>query len=166
MPYHKEGQEASDLIKETLLKDEPCMICRFGGTELRAITTFLNIKELNTVQKILHLFRDESIFWSSKIKWMMQNYSGFFPPTPENLSHFAELMLNDSSYIDILCSWRCEESRLKKFFEQAVHIPLANLEPYRFDPPWTQALRGKKVLVIHPFVDTIIKTIRKTGNVI
>ena len=34
---------------------------------------------------------------------------------------------------------------------------LEALEPYYFEKPWSEALRGKKVLVVHPFVESIKK---------
>ena len=43
------------------------------------------------------------------------------------------------------------------YLPQATCAPLYALEPYYFDNPWTPALEGKKVLVVHPFEDTIRK---------
>ena len=57
----------------------------------------------------------------------------------------------------MLGSWRAEESAVVPYMPQVVRVPLYALEPYYFDNPWTPALEGKKVLVIHPFEDTIRK---------
>lgn len=40
-------------------------------------------------------------------------------------------------------------------------IPLGDFEPYKFSSPWTMALKGKKILVIHPFESTIKKQYAK-----
>ena len=45
---------------------------------------------------------------------------------------------------------------LKKYAYHARLTKLSNLEPYYEDSvPWTRALKGKKVLVVHPFSETI-----------
>jgi hypothetical protein len=70
------------------------------------------------------------------------------------LEEFYELMLKDVKEIDILGVWLREEifdSLLRN--KQKVNLP--KLEPYYDANPWTEALSGKKVLVIHPFAQTI-----------
>jgi hypothetical protein len=59
--------------------------------------------------------------------------------------------------VDILGSWRTEEQWFDKDLRNVIKVPLADLEPYYFNNPWTTALEGKRVLVIHPFEDTIRK---------
>jgi len=39
----------------------------------------------------------------------------------------------------------------------ADYCELKSIEPYYFDNPWSKALKEKKVLVIHPFAETIEK---------
>ena len=43
------------------------------------------------------------------------------------------------------------------YMPEVVCVPLYALEPYYFDNPWMPVLEGKKVLVVHPFEDTIKK---------
>ena len=54
-PNAVKGQEASDLIYEILSKDEPCMISRFGSTELETIMSYLIIhnRQNNIVSKYI-----------------------------------------------------------------------------------------------------------------
>ena len=44
---------------------------------------------------------------------------------------------------------------MKKYSPNAKLIRILSLEPYFFAQPWSSAMRNKKILVIHPFVDTI-----------
>ena len=37
----------------------------------------------------------------------------------------------------------------------SILVPLYALEPYYFSNPWTSALEGKRVLVVHPFKESI-----------
>ncbi|MDD5727309.1 MAG: hypothetical protein PHV59_01980 [Victivallales bacterium] len=156
LPYHREGQEASDLIRNALLSPEPCMVCRFGSLELQVMVAYLNLTELKGFfRKIPCVFRGEPLSFNRILKERFHNIAGFFPVEDDYLKRFAELMIDDSKQIDIVGVWRPEQARIAKFFPQAKNIPLAPFEAYRFAPPWTEALRGKKVLVIHPFAETI-----------
>ena len=71
-----------------------------------------------------------------------------------NLERFGELMIEDSKHVDILGSWRIEERRLIDI-NKVKTIQLLLLEPYHAKHPWSRVLKGKKVLVIHPFAETI-----------
>ncbi len=164
LPYHEEGQGASDLIREALLKDEPCMICRFGSLELQVIVAYLNQTEIRSqFKKIPCLFRGEPLKYNSVLKNKFQYQAGFFPAEKTYMDKFSELMIDDSKYIDILGVWRTEQSRIAKFFPQAKNIPLQTFEPYYFTPPWTKSLNGQQVLVIHPFAETIKEQYAKRG---
>ncbi|MCK4981767.1 MAG: hypothetical protein KAS17_02530 [Victivallaceae bacterium] len=158
LPYHKEGQEASDLIKETLLKDEPCMICRFGSLELQVMVAYLNQTETkNPFKKLSCLLKGEPLSYNAILKHRFRYIAGFFPAEDKYMNRFAELMIEGSKCIDVVGVWRTEQARIAKFFPQASHIPLGALEPYYFESPWSEALKGKKVLIIHPFIDSIKK---------
>ena len=85
----------------------------------------------------------------------MQNWSGFFPSNETNATQFCELMLEDMKELDVLGSWLNKEYYFKDYFKQAKQVVLEDLEPFFTPNPWTKALEGKKVLVIHPFAELI-----------
>jgi len=87
----------------------------------------------------------------------METLSGFFPSTEENIQNFSDMMIEDMKLLDILGSWRMEERFLQKYYPTSKRIQLTALEPYLQKDPWTEVLVGKKVLVIHPFNETIKK---------
>ena len=65
-------------------------------------------------------------------------------------------MLEDSKQLDMLASWNSRERQLSKiYFPNALSVPLSTLEPFRYNNPWSMVLKGHKVLVIHPFEETI-----------
>jgi hypothetical protein len=65
-------------------------------------------------------------------------------------------MLQDLSQIDILGSWLKQESYFDQGLVSAKRVVLEDIEPFFSDRPWTRALEGKKVLVVHPFSETIL----------
>lgn len=94
-------------------------------------------------------------WWSKNIMNQMQQWSGFFPPTPENMQKFGDLMIKDIPMVDILGSWIPQEKLFKEELKQVISVNLELLNPYWSNTPWTKALAGKKILVIHPFAETI-----------
>ena len=85
----------------------------------------------------------------------MFKWSGFFPVNEEAIKKFSNLYRDDLKLIDILASWRIEEKFISEVKNIKKKINLQELEPYLNKNPWTNALKGKKVLVIHPFAKTI-----------
>lgn len=70
---------------------------------------------------------------------------------------FANLMVEDMQKLDILASWRPEEIFFRKYIKSKFRIDLSVLDP-RFDKNhWMRSLAGKRVLVVHPFAETILK---------
>ncbi len=153
------GQEASDLIRDALGSPRPVMIARLGYTELRALLNYMNYKVGRKPSLRNHVGfitgRFHSYGWEQITFDDMPIASGFFPATVENLSRFGELMLADMPLVDILGTWLRQEYFIKDYLKNAVKVPLTDLEAHVHADPWTTVLEGKKVLVVHPFVDTI-----------
>ena len=155
-----QGQAASDLIKETLKGHKPCMICRIGSNELKATLNYLDIVSGDGpfTKSIKYIRGDIGPFWwDDTISFLMGNFAGFFPANAVSLERFANIMLRDMQNIDVLGSWLADEIRLERFFPNAKIVPLADLEPYYHTNPWSEILEGKRVLVIHPYEESIKK---------
>jgi hypothetical protein len=70
-------------------------------------------------------------------------------------------MLTDAYEVDILGSWLNDEKYLNKQLTTSKRVVLEDLEPFFTKNPWTRALKGKKVLVVHPFAETIVAQYKK-----
>ncbi len=131
-----------DSIYDLIAQGRPCMIARFGANEIKATIAMQMAKPL-----VLPFY--------PILKKRMSIQSGFFPANYENLKRFSNLMLDDSMQLDILGSWRIEERLLANHLKHVKKVPLVALEPYFSSQPWSRILKGKKVLVIHPFAASI-----------
>ena len=147
------GQEASNFIKEKISLGNPLMVARLGSTELQALVWVKNSRK--PLGKILSWINKRIIF--SK----MHILSGFFPSNKANLNRFYDLMLTDMKDLDILGSWRQEEKKFSSTLKHVKHVRLMDLEPYYHVEPWSIALKNKKILVIHPFDDSITEQFKK-----
>lgn len=152
--YDAEGDPriASDDIYHLLMSTSPCMIARYGSTELACIINYLGTN--SSSKSILKYIKGEQSdwWWNPAICNQMQKWSGFFPPTIENLIKFSQMMIDDTKQLDYLGSWGYSEEKMRIFFPTNMKSTLLRyLEPFWTDTPWTRALVGKRVLVVHPF---------------
>ena len=140
--YSFTGQLASDSIKLLITGADPAMICRLGTGELFSISHYRRVAQGK------EQFRADKYDGLDKI-------AGFFPVNENMIRRFYERMVRDLQVVDILGSWLKEERVFRKELQTARKCPLADLEPYFHVYPWSSGLRGKKVLVVHPFEATI-----------
>lgn len=155
--------DTQQLIKEYLIGDKPCMIARFGSVELQSVVDYLYPAKSRNILPFVKGVIPSFGYAPSTMRTMHIN-AGFFPPTDEMLNRFGALMLDCMKDVDILGSWRREEEIVLSYMPQIQRVPLGDLEPYYFDNPWTVVLEGKRVLVIHPFEDTIRKQYTNLDN--
>lgn len=159
LAYDLKGKAAEGAIRSLLLKDDPCMISRFGSTEMEVLLTYLNMEDKrNFLNKMLGYVRGEEGCALSSHAQKMMHQSGIFPESRETVVEFSKQMLEDIGNIDILGSWLSDDVWFKEmYFPKAVRMPLRDLEPFRSKTPWSEVLAGKKVLVVHPFEASIRK---------
>lgn len=154
--------EGSQAIYSLLSKGTPCMVARFGSTELLATLNAMAVQKSHSrplFRSIIQYIGNKlpQFWWNEKAIMQMQTNAGFFPPTHENIMRFAELMTKDMPLLDILGSWQASERYVLPYIKDALRIRLLEIEPFFAKLPWTRSLKGKKVLVIHPFAPLIEK---------
>jgi hypothetical protein len=147
---------ASKLIYDKLMSEKPCMIARFGGTESAAILNYIGVHQ-GSKKNIFEYIQGQELdwWWNRNRLQNMQQFSGFFPPTIDKVEQFCELMMEDMKELDILGSWLVLERHLEKELKNIYFVQLLLLEPYYSKFPWTKALEGKNILVVHPFAELI-----------
>jgi hypothetical protein len=154
------GQAASDLIRKELLLVKPSLICRFGSNELNAAVGYRYPFSFHNL--LLYLKSQVStVGWSTGTIHSLVNNAGFFPGDPEYIERFVKLMIEDMQHIDILGTWIRQEFHFKDDLTKAKRILLQDLEPFHHKDPWTTVLEGKKILVVHPFENSILHQYKK-----
>lgn len=143
------AEEINDHIKELLECKKPLLAGRFGATELFCVRTF-DFELKSKYEKALS---------------QMQMWSGFFPPIVDMGIKFKDLVLTSIPSADVMGVWMLpfEDYYLRKYGKKdLVTTYLLDLEPWSApENPWSAALQGKKVLVIHPFTETIQEQYKK-----
>lgn len=150
-------QRANDLIFDLLSEDRPCMISRFGTTEIGIVNNYLTVHSNENMLKrcIDYISGNTALPWWNKVVLnYMHRYSGIFPTSIDTLERFSERYLDDTPEIDLLGSFNYTE-RFMPLRKDVINVHLECLYPFFVEKPWTRILRDKKVLVIHPFEKTI-----------
>lgn len=151
--YIYSEKESQPIIKRFIESDAPCLIPRPGLTELKLMNEFLD-----SIDKPRPVFSDR---WRKNISIL----SGFFTPTDEHLTRFCcEMlaMLKDVDMYGTFAMFRGEQILCEKFLNPDAIISSGGAGMYMAaENPWTEGLRGKKVLVVHPFAKTIESQYKK-----
>ena len=144
------SRKTNDYLYDMIESGKPFMACRFGNTELQTVVGNLGVKIMGHSKE-----RDEYLD-----KWFTRlgKDSGFFPVEYKYLDSFTECILDAYQQADILAMWHLnmEDYIIEEYKPDVKLTYLFRLEPWLAKGrPWSAALKGKKVLVIHPFEDTI-----------
>jgi hypothetical protein len=137
------AEQGNNIIKENILTKKNFMVSRFGSTELNCA---YNIVKGNKVK-----YKD---------KIQLKTNAGFFPLEDKHLYDFSKLYLNSASYADAMLTWgfiKDEENALSEYCNNAILLSHRSIEPYYHKDPWTEALKDKRILIIHPFSKSIQK---------
>ena len=149
--------DASELIYQTLSDSNPCMISRFGSVELTALNWFLESRKGHHYV-VEYITGKCSKWWNNEpLCNELRDNAGFFPADENYVQRFVDLVCEDLKQIDVLGSWVKSEEYIAPLLSHTHKVFLRDLEPFWVEHPWTRALEGKKVLVVHPFANQILK---------
>lgn len=156
-------QKANDMIYKRLETGKPCMIARFGTTEINCINNYLCVhRDRPYLKKCWDYITDytHTPWWNEDHFKIMSIYSGIFPVCQDTAERFSERYLNDIPLIDILACHQYYE-KFMPLRSDIERVQILTLEPFYVERPWTRILKGKKVLVVHPFEETIKQQYKK-----
>lgn len=150
----KDKEKSNTHIYDLLTGDAPCMIARMGYFELGVVANYLSITRGRSAILPYLLGKSSPWWWDRKLCAQIGNNAGFFPVTTPYIERYCELMLEDMALIDLLGSWLKHENEIPQL-QSTPKVGLHDLEPFFASKPWTHALSGKNVVVVHPFEHSI-----------
>lgn len=136
-------EAANELIKSYIRSGEPFAICRLGSAEFSEV----------------QLYEEHRLFHTNRLA--KSNMFETFHHSTEEVGHWVDLIKRDNQDIDIMAYFDDHPGE-----EFVVHtscpkdmklIRLGQLEPLLYENPWTMELEGKTVLLVNPFVDTMLE---------
>lgn len=143
-------EEANQYIYDRLIDERPFFIGRLGSVELECLSHYLYFLNRKTSDKK---------GYPDNVKMMMNINAGFFPTEDDRLDEFSLIYINGLEDLDLLwIMWfsRFEDMIYSEYNKEKILADYENtVFPIGRKNPWTAALKGKKVLVIHPFEASI-----------
>lgn len=141
---------------------KPRMIARLGVSEADALLNYLEILNTGSDKRLLtrwrHKMRGSRVQWSERTLDLLVNNAGFFPRRDEAANHFARRFLEDFAQTDCVGVWGFvpgEQLLIERQCRGAVQFKPGALEPFYFSEPWSRFLADRKVLIVHPFAESI-----------
>lgn len=134
-------------LGELIVKGRPAAVGKLGSSECWALAWHLRIPRFYKYTWCPPAFGELDL----------AEQSGVFPKTEDIFHRFAELYLERLRGIDGCAVWQnVGEGRVLREFSPLAHrLSVRGLEPYLFARPWSHGLLGKRILVIHPFEESI-----------
>lgn len=147
------AEESNVYISSLIEKGEPFWVGRFGHTELGFIYSYLRKRMFGKNSNIREHFS------------ALCNNAGFFPNDILMGERYANIILNCYKEMDVHGMWPLfmEDYFISGYKKDIKLMHYIYLEPWSLEKnsagvlPWSHSLKGKKVLVIHPFEETIRK---------
>ena len=137
-------QKANDYICDLIRKGDPFLVCRLGTGEAFAMRTYEFGHKKN----------------KNKALKQICDCAGFFPCEEEYAMRFLDCMKDAMTMADgfgtalVPLDYYFVKKKLPK---QSVTMNIAGMIPIGVESPWSSLLKGRKVLVVHPFSATIRK---------
>lgn len=136
-------KDAHSLISNAIENRHPFLAGRFGGFELSTVIQCIEGRFSTGSELCEHLINNAGVFGANK----------------EVAIRFTHLYLKSAEECDLLGRhWNGMEDYIIRAY--CLNTEITNMffiEPWYpgYDDPWTKALKNKRVLIIHPFANTI-----------
>ena len=151
------SEEGNRKIKEAIELGTPFLAGRLGSSEVGAMFA-IEAYTKGLSKGIVESYLD-----------ILKTNAGFFlnPQLSSDSQYKKFLDLYTSAIFKADCFFTfqvpLEDYYIKKYFSGILFEP-KGIEPYYFDSPWSAALKGKKVVIVHPFSDTIKRQYDQRSN--
>ena len=148
-----------DLIASAIRDGRPFMAGKIGTGDSETIQRFIDIHAPGgKLRKSIRMLAGTSgpFWWDNWIRSGICVCAGVFPPTDESIEDFCRIFIPHCAEFDAIPGWLEGEKRLYGMLcPKATVIKLEALAPFAHPRSWSGALEGKRVLVIHQYVETI-----------
>ena len=149
------AQKDNVYLKHIIESNKPFFIGRIAGCELQVSYLFLKEDFMDITNELVRL----------------ENNAGILVKTNDSLKTYVDMLLESYDNCTVIAEWDIHGKVFsytgngqKVIADRTPTIPKIDakaLEPYYFKESWMSALKGKRLLIIHPFSKTFQKQIHK-----
>lgn len=152
------GHPAHEKVGAILRAGGAAALGKLGDVEVKALSWHLGIPRYYALNRAIPTYGEQELF----------EQAGVFPKNESTYHRFCDVFVERLPDLDLCALWHNpgEFEITERCCPSAHWTDLGALEPY-FHPtaPWSAALAGKRVLVVHPFEDTIRAQFPKRGQI-
>jgi len=140
------AQDGAALIREQLLSGRPTGIGKIGSLEAETLMVWCEAQD-----------RGAPADWPRQLREQIVTNMGIYPADDVSLEAYCRAFVEALAELDILVVWgNPGEGRLEPLAAPSRRlVRIEAQEPWYYDPPWSSALEGRRVVVVHPFARTI-----------
>ena len=144
------------LFENAIINNQPFAVGKMGSVEALSVITFLNRQKA-------HEMGLKTPLYNPNLSTKLYANAGVFPQNENVYDQFCHIYLEAIKNCDAIASWDIagEAEIFPVYSPKATLIKLLSIEPYFSVVPWSRTLKGKRVLVISPFTDSIKKQYAK-----
>lgn len=143
------GQQISDAIREK----KPLFVSRLGKWETEVCNQWMNpdfSSRPGVANFPRHLLDTPRVRGRTRLNFLVT-----WGLAAQKIGDFVTLYMQSAKDVDILGSWLEAESDFFKEGSKPDSLDLQQLDPWFCSEPWSAHLRGQRVVVVHPFSDSI-----------
>lgn len=148
------AERGGSLIRGLIDAGQPALVGRLGSIEARRLISLARrFPEILNSESPIPLLnpRDRSV-WNVR---RGKRFRAQMDDDPQAALQWAQTYFEALREIDLLGVWSFGESYFLEHLSHAGFMPIGDLQPWNHDPPWSEGLAGKKVVVVSPFAQTI-----------
>ncbi len=165
----EKNDNANELIGNLILSKNPFMVGRLGSVESRFLANSQLKKNIKSdISGIIKTLKGSiNLYWGNDKKYLNELClnAGFFPNHQPSTEKFITIYNESLSNLDVLGVWNEIEYQFENIIPKDVNLcKIRELEPWFYEKPWSAYLKNKRVLVIHPFENTIQNQFFRKNN--
>jgi len=158
----KNIKESNNIIKNLIIKDNPFTVIRLGiGSETYLTFEFIHTNNIN--KRYLHprllTLYNAGIYTRNKDLELIKLFCKFYNNAIKKSDCLASF---DSNSVKSIQNWFSKKYSLQQIHSRSLEPFYAVLEN---EIPWTHSLKGKKVLIIHPFINSFKKQLNNNFQI-
>lgn len=162
-------RDSVDFIRKGILSGRPFMAGKIGTGDNETMLRFMDIRAREScLLKWWKLVTGQRrpFWWDNSIRAGIGVCAGVFPPTVEGIEEFCRIYETYIPEMDAFASCADGESRIHdRYCPHAQPIDWISLFPIIEGYSWFDAIKGKRVLVIHPYEKSIRAQYEKARRV-
>ena len=138
--------EGNRRIKHYIQGQKPFIVGRFGAVEMHCVSRWMSGQNCTLEERNQALYA-----------------AGIFPNDQVTINGFCEVYTEAMKKVDVLGVWEVTDEKIaiKKYCRDVELVPSRSIEPYYFDDPWSSALEEKRILIVHPFIESIDRQLKR-----